>query len=129
MEATALNKKPKSIVLTEPRDIAFIQWARTLPQAALPDLIKVLQAISERWPVEKAYAAALKFLRAAAIRTPAVALPSWCGTSCEWWASGRLDGPENAAAGRESVGPASPARYPNTQQRPRRARLAAAERV
>jgi hypothetical protein len=59
-----MSKKPKSIVLTDPLDIAFMRWVNTLPLEVLPDLSMALQAIAERWPARQAYVAVLTFLRA-----------------------------------------------------------------
>jgi transcriptional regulator with XRE-family HTH domain len=55
----------RGVVLTEPLDILFMQWVRTLPLELLPDLARALQALAERRPAQKAHAAMLKFLHAA----------------------------------------------------------------
>ena len=60
-----MSKKPKSVIVTDPGEVASIQWVRTQPRESLPDLAKAFQAQAERWPAEKAQAAVLKFLRAA----------------------------------------------------------------
>ena len=60
------QRRPASpILLTDPLDIAFVQWVRTLPRELLPHLARALRAQAERWPAQKAHAAMLKFLRAA----------------------------------------------------------------
>ena len=59
-----LDKPTLRLVLTEPLDIMFMQWVRTLPMETLPDLARALQAIAERWPAREAHAAVLTFLRA-----------------------------------------------------------------
>jgi len=59
-----MSKKPKSIVLTDPLDIAFMRWVNTLPLEVLPYLSMALRAIAERWPARQAYVAVLTFLRA-----------------------------------------------------------------
>lgn len=61
-----MSKKPKPIpiLVTDPSEIAFIQWVRTLPQELLPDLTMALQAYATG-PPWKARAALLEFLRAA----------------------------------------------------------------
>jgi hypothetical protein len=64
------KERRKSIELTDPLEIAFIRWVRTLPREALPDLVRTLQAQAEQWPAQKTRAAMLKFLRAAGYRLP-----------------------------------------------------------
>ena len=60
-----MSKKRKPLVLTDPLDIEFLQWVKTLPPESLPDLSRMLQALAKRWPAEETRAAALTFLRGA----------------------------------------------------------------
>ena len=60
-----MSKKHKPVMVTDPMEIAFLRWVRTLPREALPDLKRALQAQAERWPAAETHAAVLKFLLAA----------------------------------------------------------------
>ena len=51
--------------MTDPLEIAFLRWVRTLPPESLPDLRRAMRALAEQRPAEKAHAAVLKFLLAA----------------------------------------------------------------
>jgi hypothetical protein len=51
--------------VTDPSEIVFLRWVRTLPPESLPDLRRAMRALAKPWPAEKAHAAVLKFLLAA----------------------------------------------------------------
>ena len=60
-----MSKKPKSVLVTDPMEIAFLRLVRTLPPELLPDLKRALRAQAERWPAAEMHAAVLKFALAA----------------------------------------------------------------
>jgi hypothetical protein len=51
--------------VTDPSEIVFLRWVRTLPESSLPDLRRAMRALAEQRPAEKAHATVLKFLLAA----------------------------------------------------------------
>jgi hypothetical protein len=51
--------------VTDPSEIVFLRWVRTLPESSLPDLRRAMRALAEQRPAEKAHATVLNFLLAA----------------------------------------------------------------